>query len=66
MGAPLFRDARLKLDWANKHIRHLEAAISAVEEEAIATFQRDGVGLSPGVRQTVKTLSAVRCNCIVQ
>jgi hypothetical protein len=37
-----FRDAHLKLDWANEHIRYLDTAISAVEEDAIATLQKDG------------------------
>jgi hypothetical protein len=40
MGAP-FRDARLKIERANKHIADLELAISALEEANIATVQED-------------------------
>jgi hypothetical protein len=40
MGAP-FRDARLKIDRAKEHVRDLESAISALEEDAISTTQGD-------------------------
>lgn len=37
----IFRDARLKVDRANKHIRDLESAISELEKAGISTIQKD-------------------------
>ncbi len=56
-----YRETPLEYSHGDDWDRMLRQGVRLLEQ-----FARDDLGLSPGVRQTVKTLFAVRWNCIVR